>query len=389
MVGTSLKRCDTFVVTSFVLLASFDLFRAYIEVPAINYIFAFKEVLLICLLFIQCRINSVKITPSFLAVMLLTIFYCGINVVDENGIFLSLIFLKYVLVYFTTYLIFRNLSLDILRKGTKTVLFVFFVYSVTSLFYAFAFPDSMVRAGRMSGSANPSFLSYIYLLCFLYTFFNNHKFWSVWFILVGFLTLTKTFFVACCIVLIYLLIFSSYRGRILLTMLVIVPILSYVLTLNNDVYITYNKALAVLIDRDSNEYNSMDDRIGRIATFERKNSGNFIWGYGTGKAGASTTFLREKIGIELDNLTDFENQILNIFYSLGIFGILLLYYPFVNHLVAIRRKKMFFREKHCFYLFLIVFVLYNLTLNILESFTSCIITLLFLMEYGKEIENRN
>lgn len=318
--------------------------------------------------------------------MLLTIFYCLINI-DLEGVLLSLIYLKYVIVFFFSYLILKNLSLNVLQTGCKVIIGIFFIYSIVAIFYGIAFPDSLIRSGRISGFANPSFLSYIYLLCFLYMFFKHYALWAIWFIVVGCLTLTKTFIVAFCVVLVYLILLSSQRLKLLVAMSLIIPVLSYVLTLNQEMYITYDKALSVLIDRDSREYNSMNDRIERISYFEEHNSGNFIWGYGTGKAGSAAVFLKDKMGQNVEHLTDFENQFLNIYYSLGILGLFLLYYPFIAKLVVVFKKKISLRKKHPFYLSIIVFVLYNITLNVLESFTACIITLLFLVEYGKELED--
>lgn len=386
MAINSLNKYNTFIVSIILLLASLDLFRAYLENSTVNLFFAFKEIFLFCLLFLFIRRNHVNITSSLLLIMLLTFFFCLINV-NIEGILLSFIFLKYVLVLFLSYLIFKNVSLEVLQKGSCVILGIFFIYSIAATYYGLVSPDYMVRSGRISGFANPSFLSYIYLLCFLYAFFKHYNILSIWFIVVGCLTLTKTFLVTFFIVLIYLILLSPQRLKLLLAMAIIIPILSYVLTLNQEMYIAFDKALDVLINRDSMEYNSMDDRIGRISSFEKSNSGNFIVGYGTGKAGSAAIFLKDKMGQNLMNLTDFENQILNIFYSLGVLGLFLLYYPFINQLVLVYKRKICLRKKHPFYLFFIVFMLYNFTLNILESFTACVITLLFLVMYGKKIEN--
>lgn len=384
----SLKRYDVLIILFIIILASFDLFRGYIENAAVNSFFALKEVLLLFLfgLFVS-KTHHTYISRSFLLVAFTFIIYCFLNIRNDGGILLFFIFYKYLIVYYLCYVIFTNIELSLIVKGCNLLLIIFFCYSVFSILQLVIAPDTLVRSGRMSGFANPSYLSYIYILCFLFSVAEKKSLFPIWFAIVGFLTLTKTFFVAFSLVLVYLIIFSTYRFKLLVALFLLIPIMGYIIQLTPDVYIAFDKAVTVLTDRDTNEFNSLDDRFSRVDKFKEGNNGSFVFGYGTGRADPASVFLGEKLGKNLPNTVDFENQYLNVFYSLGVIGVVLFYYPFVANINRTLLSKKKIIEKHEIRLFYLVFLLYNVTLNIVESFTACIISLLFLAFYEKKCQN--
>lgn len=388
MENYSIKRYSNIAVLIIILLASLDLFRAYLEIELVNSIFALKELVLLVLFIHLCRKKNIKISNSILIVFIFSIFYCGINVVNQGSFILYFVFLKYLIVYYITYIVFDNSNLAVLQKAVNLLVCIFFIYSLISYVRLFLFSDSLFRSGRISGDANPSFLSYIYLLCFLYAFTKNKIFIATWFAIAGFLTLTKTYFVALVIIALCLIVFSSHRMKVLFISFIMTVVFAYVVTLNDDIFIAFDKALTVLLYKDNNEYNSFEDRISRISTFREENTGNFISGYGTGKASSASVFVDEKLGVKIDSTIDFENQMLNFYYSLGVLGLFMMYYPFGSKAWIIFNTPKG-SAKYFFFLFLIAFGLYNMTLNILESYTTCIISLLFLFVFEKEFRKNN
>ena len=379
----SMKRYDVVIVLLIIVFASCDLFRGYLDSSIINAFFSLKELLLVSLFVLYANKIGLCVNRSFLFVSILFLTYCSLNTRSIDETFLFFIYLKYLIVYYLCYVIFVNTRKEILQKAANILLAIFFFYSLFSIFQLTIYPDSLVRSGRMSGFANPSYLSYIYLLCFLFAYKQRSFYMGIWFIIVGFLTLTKTFFVVFLLVLIYLVIYSSKRFKLLSIILILSPCMYYVVQQNQDVFITFNRAITVLTDSESGEYNSLEDRFSKISDFKKNNDGTFIWGYGTGKAGPATIFASEKMNKDFPHTVDFENQFLNIYFSLGFLGLLLFYYPFYNKAKYLLFNRNF-KNKHIIRLFFLVFLLYNMTLNILESFTACIISLLFLILYEKE-----
>lgn len=371
-----------------VILASLDLFRAYADIGAVNIIFAFKECIIIGLFILYFYINRTKVTGSFIALFLCLILYVILNCRNENGLILQFVFIKYIVVYFFSYLILSHIGFKFLELGCRIVIFIFGVYSIYSVIQGVISPDSLVRAGRISGTANPSFISVIYLYSFIFCFFEKKTIPALWFLFAGILTMTKTYFVTSVLITLLISIFSKRKKHIIVLVSIIIPIVSGIIKNNIELYYTFDRAYKVLVDQDDREYNSMDDRITRIDGFKEKNSGMFLFGYGTGRASSGTTFVKEKLDIDIDGAIDFENQYLNIYYSMGVIGLFLLYFPIIFIVKCVIAKKTRVKEKLEFYLYLMSFLLYSITLNLIESFTGIIISLLFLLYSQKHVCNR-
>lgn len=381
--GKSFNKYDVNTLYLFIILASGDLFRAYAEINVINSIFAIKEIIVIIEFIIFFLYHKYKLNNNNIGYICILLLYSIVNCQNDIGVLLHFIFIKYITVYILTYFIFNHLQLTTLTYGCNLVIVIFGIYSIFSLFQGLLFPDSTVRYGRISGFANPSYLSLIYLYCFIYLVSNEKLYKGLWFLIVGFLTMTKTFFVVTPIILLFSIIYNRSRKKIITIILIAVPFIIFIIQNNAEMLTTYDRAFKVLIERDESEYNSMADRISRIKTFEDNNSGNFIIGYGTGKAGSAGVFLADKLNLEIKNTLDFENQYLNIYYSWGVIGLLLLFSPIIYLTYQVYRYNNSNRKIKSYYSFLITFLLYGITLNIIESFTSSIISLLFLF-YGKQ-----
>jgi len=380
-----LSKLDYYSVIALTLLASFDLFRAYAEIGILNAFFSIKEFIIIGLFTLYFCYKKIRIRSSNVFYFIFLILYMILNCRNDKGVILLFVYIKYVIVYLLGYLLLSQLNVDLLKSGCKIVTGIFGFYSIFSVIQGFLFPDTLVRSGRISGSANPSFISLIYLYSFIFCFFNKKTISALWFLVVGVLTMTKTFFVTAPIVSMTAIFFSKKRKIVILLIAFIIPILSFVIKNNIELYYTFDRAYKVLIERDGNEYNSMDDRIDRIENFERQNSGFFLFGYGTGRASSAAIFVNEKLNTNINGTLDFENQYLNIYYSMGLVGILLLYLPILSIIKCVFNKEIKFKCKLEFYLYLISFLLFSITLNLIESFTGVLISLLFLVYSQKNV----
>lgn len=381
------SKFDRIIIILFVILAAGDLFRAYADQNLINAIFALKELIIISAFILFFIINKYKLSYSEIGYIFLLLIYSIVNSRDEYGVLLHIVFIKYIFVYIFSFYIFNHLNLNTLTVGCNLLVNIFWIYSVFSIIQGLFSPDSLVRSGRISGFANPSFLSQIYLYCFIYNISQEKIFKGLWFIVAGFLTMTKTFFVAAPIIVIISIVYSKQRTKIIGLILLTIPLVLGVVENNKEMFITFDRAYKVLIERDQTEYNSMDDRVNRIEPFINSNSGSFIIGYGTGKASSASVFLLEKLGVSADNTIDFENQYLNFYYSWGVLGIILIYWPIINLTYAVYHLKGGKDDKRSYNLYLITFLLFGITLNIIEAFTSCIVSLIFLFYAKQKIKN--
>lgn len=383
------KNIDTPICIILIILASFDLFRAYAEVSIINVIFAIKEVI-ICLIFIDYLIKKrPKISENQIVIFFSIVLFFSINIRFDVGVLLNLVFVKYLIIYFITYLFFSICNLSAEEKSIKLLSNIFLIYSIFSLIQGFFFPQLTVRSGRISGFANPSFLSLIYLYIYVYWISENKPLLAFWFLLSGLITMTKTFFVVAPIVILSSFLISN-KKRIISLMLGITLISTVIIVQNNtEMMYTFDRAYKVLIERDADEYNSFEDRQSRKTDFEKYNSGNFLIGYGTATASAATTFVKEKFDITVNHSVDFENQYLNLYYSGGIIGLFIIYVPIFLVFIRVLNYKTSLKNKYTFYIYLFIFLLYGLTLNVIESFTSCIISLLYLIYEERKIKCGN
>lgn len=381
------NKFDRIIIILFVILAAGDLFRAYADQNLINAIFALKELIIISAFILLFIINKYKLSYFEIGYIILLLIYSIVNSRDEYGVLLHLVFIKYIFVYIFSFYIFNHLNLNTLTVGCNLLVNIFWIYSVFSIIQGLFSPDSLVRSGRISGFANPSFLSQIYLYCFIYNISQDKIFKGLWFIVAGFLTMTKTFFVAAPIIVIISIVYSKQRTKIIGLILFAIPLVLGVVENNKEMFITFDRAYKVLIERDQTEYNSMDDRVNRIEPFINSNSGSFIIGYGTGKASSASVFLLEKLGVSANNTIDFENQYLNFYYSWGVLGIILIFWPIINLTYAVYHLKGGKDDKRSYNLYLITFLLFGITLNIIEAFTSCIVSLIFLFYAKQKIKN--
>ncbi len=379
------NNIDSVVIEGIILLASFDLFRAYADIKVINAIFAVKEIVLIALFLYYLIERRTKIPSNIVYLYLISILYLGLNIRFDTGVLLYFVFLKYFTVYYIALSIVSICNIESEKKAIDILTYIFITYSFFSLIQGFLFPQYMVRAGRVSGFANPSYLSLIYLYLYLYWTKNNRILLAMWFVMSGCLTMTKTFFVISPVAIIGSL-FISEKKKYLLSMIGIALATTTIIVCNNqEMLYTFDRAYKVLIERDANEYNSFEDRNSRGIDFEKYNSGNYFCGYGTASASAATSFVNEKFNIQIPHATDFENQYLNLYYSSGILGLILVYLPIILIFIKVLISSINFNKKILFYLYLIVFLLFGLTLNVIESFTSCIISLLFLIYEERSI----
>ena len=89
------NNIDSVVIEGIILLASFDLFRAYADIKVINAIFAVKEIVLIALFLYYLIERRTKIPSNIVYLYLISILYLGLNIRFDTGVLLYFVFLKY------------------------------------------------------------------------------------------------------------------------------------------------------------------------------------------------------------------------------------------------------------------------------------------------------
>ncbi len=379
-----------------------DPIRAYIDIGFFKYIGPLKGFilfLLLILIYIYKQTISYKINKTYFLYFSIFTSYIFIESIRSENIVLTMINLKYYFWWWGSFFIFIYFDKKEIETALSLLAKLFSVYAILTIIQIVFFQDTLRLGGRGGLTANPSILSYIYLSLAIFAFYKMKKLMAYILILAAFLTFTKTF-MAAFFSMIFLWILAEKKQRLKTMMWIFLFSIIAFFTISNNEYLSksFGTAWRILTYQERVDNNSFEIRKQRLKRIVENNDFNNILGIGFGRAGNSVDFANEKLGLQYSNTINTESMYMNTYIQLGIIGLIIIYMPivlFFYRLNKVRKKNFFIFKKEAIVvlLYIYVFLVYNLTLNMFEGFAQVNLFSLYIA-YGIKIlkeyyENKN
>ena len=259
--------------------------------------------------------------------------YIFIQLFRNYEYIITLSSLKYIFWIVSFLLIFNSFNKNELECSLNIVGMLFITYCIlTSLQQIYGF--NIRLEGRGGLSANPSILSFIYLIFAYFYLVNKKYFFCCIFILGGILTFTKTFFVALLISLVYYLIITrSYlKLRFMISSFSFIALILTFIGSSDRLKQYWGTSFRILTLSEKVGENSFSSRTDKFTSVFSKDEFHVLIGNGFGTAGNGFVFARKKLGY-IDKLPNYyinaESTYYNQILSIGLIGILFYFLPLI------------------------------------------------------------
>lgn len=388
----SIKKKYILYIISFVLFL--DPIRAYTDFDFLGKIGVLKEFILILgILFLYYdKWKKLLCVPVKKLLFIYFFLICGfilIQLFRNYEFIITLSSLKYIFWLISFLLIFNAFNKNELECSLKIIGILFFTYCIlTSLQQIYGF--NIRLEGRGGLSANPSILSFIYLI-FSYFYLVNKKYLICCiFLLGGILTFTKTFFVALLISLVYYLIITrSYlKLRFMISSLCFLALILSFIGSSDRLKQYWGTSFRILTLSERVGANSFSSRTDRFTSVFSRDDFNVLIGNGFGTAGNGLIFAQKKLGYT-DKLPKYyinaESTYYNQILSIGFIGILFYFLPLIFLFTKSYLRYLHKNNYNLLFImqFIIVFFVFCFTLNMFEGFISCGLLSIIITLYSK------
>ena len=370
-----------------------DPIRAYTNLAFLGNIGVLKEfIILVIILFLYydklIKLLTFRKPKLFIIYFLLFGSYICIQLFRNYEFIITIASLKYIFWITSFLLIFKSFNKNELECSLNIIGKLFFVYCILTSFQQ-VYGFNIRLEGRGGLTANPSILSFIYLIfCFFYLI--NKKYFYCWiFLLGGILTFTKTFFVALSMsLLFYFIVTRSYlKLRFIFTSLVFAVIITTFIGSSDRLKQYWGTSFRILTLSEKVGENSFNSRTDKFISIFSGNDFNLMIGNGFGTAGYGLVFAQKKLGFT-DKLPKYyinaESTYYNQILSIGLIGILFYFTPliflfFKNYFRYLHKKNY---NSLFTMLFIIIYFVFCFTLNMFEGFITCgLLTLTIILSF--------